>query len=107
MNKLKAEIGRSPAPTGTALLSRVSRLRPIYANLSMLTSATPKTGSAGATSRDSIGTGVIGGMLGATFITVLFIPLFYVLLTSRKEPSTANEPEHGPVHAEPMKGSGS
>jgi multidrug efflux pump subunit AcrB len=44
---------------------------------------------AGAASRHSIGTGVIGGMLGATFITVLFIPLFYVLLTSRKEPSTA------------------
>ncbi len=33
---------------------------------------------AGAASRHSIGTGVIGGMLAATFIAVLFIPLFYV-----------------------------
>jgi multidrug efflux pump len=33
---------------------------------------------AGAESRHSIGTGVIGGMLAATFIAVLFIPLFYV-----------------------------
>ncbi len=33
---------------------------------------------AGAGSRHSIGTGVIGGMLGATFIAVLFIPLFFV-----------------------------
>jgi len=33
---------------------------------------------AGAASRHSIGTGVIGGMLAATFIATLFIPLFYV-----------------------------
>jgi HAE1 family hydrophobic/amphiphilic exporter-1/multidrug efflux pump len=33
---------------------------------------------AGAGSRHSIGTGVIGGMLAATFIAVLFIPQFFV-----------------------------
>ena len=33
---------------------------------------------AGAGARHSIGTGVIGGMLAATFIAVLFIPLFFV-----------------------------
>jgi HAE1 family hydrophobic/amphiphilic exporter-1/multidrug efflux pump len=33
---------------------------------------------AGAASRHSIGTGVIGGMLAATFIAVLFIPMFFV-----------------------------
>jgi multidrug efflux pump subunit AcrB len=33
---------------------------------------------AGAASRHSIGTGVIGGMLAATLIAVLFVPLFYV-----------------------------
>ena len=33
---------------------------------------------AGAASRHSIGTGVIGGMLAATFLAVLFIPLFFV-----------------------------
>jgi multidrug efflux pump len=33
---------------------------------------------AGAASRHSIGTGVIGGMLAATFVAVLFIPLFFV-----------------------------
>ena len=33
---------------------------------------------AGAGSRHSIGTGVIGGMLAATFIAVLFIPSFFV-----------------------------
>ena len=33
---------------------------------------------AGANSRHSIGTGVVGGMLVATFVATLFIPLFYV-----------------------------
>jgi len=33
---------------------------------------------AGAARRHSIGTGVIGGMLAATFIAVLFVPQFFV-----------------------------
>ncbi len=40
---------------------------------------------AGAASRHSIGTGVIGGMLAATFIAVLFIPLFYVWTSAAGE----------------------
>ncbi len=39
---------------------------------------------AGSASRHSIGTGVIGGMLAATFIAILFVPLFFRLLTRRK-----------------------
>jgi multidrug efflux pump len=35
---------------------------------------------AGAASRHEIGTGVIGGMLFATFLGVLFIPVFYVIV---------------------------
>ena len=35
---------------------------------------------AGSLSRHSIGTGVIGGMLAATFIAVFFVPLFYSYL---------------------------
>ncbi len=35
---------------------------------------------AGAASRQSIGTGVLGGMLGATFLAIFFVPLFYVLI---------------------------
>jgi hypothetical protein len=31
-----------------------------------------------------MGTGVFGGMLAATFIATIFIPLFFVLLTRRK-----------------------
>ena len=40
---------------------------------------------AGAASRHSIGTGVIGGMLAATFIAVLFIPLFFVWTSTSGE----------------------
>jgi HAE1 family hydrophobic/amphiphilic exporter-1/multidrug efflux pump len=42
---------------------------------------------AGAAARRSMGTGVFGGMLAATFIATLFVPLFFVLLSrARKRP---------------------
>lgn len=36
---------------------------------------------AGAASRRSIGTGVLGGMLAATFLAIFFVPLFFVLIS--------------------------
>jgi multidrug efflux pump len=39
---------------------------------------------AGAAARRSMGTGVFGGMLAATFVATVFIPLFYVLLRRRE-----------------------
>ncbi len=47
---------------------------------------------AGAASRQSIGTGVLGGMLAATFLAIFFVPLFYVVirkLTGRPRASEA------------------
>ena len=35
---------------------------------------------AGASSRQSIGTGCMGGMLAATFLAIFFVPFFYVLI---------------------------
>jgi HAE1 family hydrophobic/amphiphilic exporter-1/multidrug efflux pump len=35
---------------------------------------------AGAASRNSIGTGVFGGMLAATFLAIFFVPLFFVII---------------------------
>jgi HAE1 family hydrophobic/amphiphilic exporter-1/multidrug efflux pump len=47
---------------------------------------------AGAASRQSIGTGVFGGMLAATFLAIFFVPLFYTvvrkLIPSRPAPAT-------------------
>ena len=57
------------------------RFRPIVmTSLAFVLGVSPLALSvgAGAGSRHSIGTGVIGGMLAATFIAVLFIPLFFV-----------------------------
>ena len=35
---------------------------------------------AGSGSQHSVGTGVVGGMLTATFLAIFFVPLFYVLV---------------------------
>jgi HAE1 family hydrophobic/amphiphilic exporter-1/multidrug efflux pump len=45
---------------------------------------------AGAAARRSMGTGVLGGMLLATFVATIFIPLFFTWL-SRKRPQKAHE----------------
>jgi multidrug efflux pump len=58
---------------------------------------------AGAASRRSMGTGVDGGMLAATFIAPIFIPLFFVLLSrwhERKLATRAAQPVGLPVDAE-------
>ncbi len=57
------------------------RFRPIVmTSLAFILGVVPLaiSSGAGAASRHSIGTGVIGGMLAATFLAVLFIPMFYV-----------------------------
>jgi multidrug efflux pump len=47
---------------------------------------------AGAAARRSMGTGVVGGMLAATFIATLFIPLFFVVAARRKRPRAMPAP---------------
>ncbi|MDR2034640.1 MAG: multidrug efflux RND transporter permease subunit [Helicobacteraceae bacterium] len=57
------------------------RFRPIImTSLAFMLGVLPLAISSGAgeASRHAIGTGVIGGMLAATFIAIFFIPLFYV-----------------------------
>jgi multidrug efflux pump len=49
---------------------------------------------AGSASRHSIGTGVIGGMIFATFVAIFFIPMFFRLLT--RERATAAPREETP-----------
>ena len=41
---------------------------------------------AGAGARRSMGTGVVGGMLAATFVATIFVPLFFVVVARRKKP---------------------
>lgn len=67
-----------------ALEAAKVRLRPIImTSLAFTVGVMPLaiSSGAGAASKHSIGTGVIGGMLTATFIAILFIPLFYILIS--------------------------
>ncbi|HZH26884.1 MAG TPA: multidrug efflux RND transporter permease subunit [Azospirillaceae bacterium] len=63
------------------------RFRPIVmTSLAFILGTVPlaiSTG-AGSASRHAVGTGVIGGMLAATFLAVLFVPLFFRLVTRER-----------------------
>ncbi len=63
------------------------RFRPIImTSLAFILGVSPLVFSsgAGAASRHSIGTGVVGGMISATFLAILFIPLFFILISKLK-----------------------
>ncbi|MGV8918884.1 MAG: efflux RND transporter permease subunit [Pseudomonas sp.] len=80
---LNREQGMSPYEA--AVTAATERLRPIVmTSLAFILGCVPLAIAVGASanSRHSIGTGVIGGMLGATVIAVFFIPMFYYVLES-------------------------
>ncbi|MFN8770131.1 MAG: efflux RND transporter permease subunit [Neisseriaceae bacterium] len=57
------------------------RFRPIImTSLAFILGAMPLVlaNGAGANSQHSVGTGIVGGMLGSTFLAILFVPLFFV-----------------------------
>jgi multidrug efflux pump subunit AcrB len=58
---------------------------------------------AGAASRQSLGTAVFGGMLTATALTLVFVPVFYSLIERAREGRGAAEAvhPHPAAHAEP------
>jgi hydrophobe/amphiphile efflux-1 (HAE1) family protein len=62
------------------------RFRPIVmTSLAFILGVAPLAISSGAGSaaRQSMGTGVIGGMLVSTFVATIFVPMFFVLVTGR------------------------
>ena len=76
------------SPFDAALEAARLRLRPILmTSLSFILGSMPLVlaSGAGAASRHSIGTGIIGGMIGATSLALFFVPLFYYLIISAKE----------------------
>ncbi|HEY2969275.1 MAG TPA: efflux RND transporter permease subunit, partial [Casimicrobiaceae bacterium] len=82
---LKTHEGLSPS--AAAIEGARLRFRPILmTSLAFILGVLPlaiSTG-AGAGSRHSTGTGVMGGMLAATFLAIFFVPLFYRVIVERK-----------------------
>ena len=72
------------------------RLRPIImTSIAFIMGVLPLARAVGASSgsQHSIGTGVVGGTLAATFLAIFFVPLFYTfvtgLLSKKKQPDNA------------------
>ncbi|MER2514372.1 MAG: multidrug efflux RND transporter permease subunit [Nitrosomonas ureae] len=94
--------------TEAALDAARLRFRPIImTSMAFILGVVPLVvaSGAGAASRHSIGTGVFGGMLAATFLAIFFVPLFYVVigkLTRRgKPPASPIEPQPATALAPP------
>ncbi len=71
------------------------RFRPIImTSLAFVLGVFPlvKATGAGAAARQSMGTGVFGGMIAATFIATLFIPLFFKWLERSKQKMPTGDP---------------
>ncbi|HET7364267.1 MAG TPA: multidrug efflux RND transporter permease subunit [Burkholderiales bacterium] len=83
--ELKESEGLSAA--AAALEAARLRFRPILmTSLAFIFGVLPlaiSTG-AGAGARRSVGTGVMGGMLAATFLAIFFVPMFFKLLATRR-----------------------
>jgi multidrug efflux pump len=91
---LKSQEGLSYS--AAALEGARLRFRPILmTSLAFILGVSPLAFStgAGAGARHSVGTGVMGGMLAATFLAIFFVPFFYKLIMERRlrEPRSSDE----------------
>lgn len=90
---IRREAGQSPFDA--AAEAAQLRFRPIImTSLAFILGCVPLaiSSGAGAASRHSIGTGVIGGMIAATVIAVFFIPMFYKLVVQLSEGRRQEKP---------------
>ncbi len=75
-------------PVDAALQAARLRFRPIVmTSIAFIFGVIPLmvASGAGAAARRSMGTGVVGGMLVATFIATIFVPLFFTLFARRRK----------------------
>ncbi|MBM4284934.1 MAG: efflux RND transporter permease subunit [Deltaproteobacteria bacterium] len=100
----QAKIEEGRGVVEAALEGSKLRLRPIVmTSLAFGFGVLPLTlaTGAGAGAQTAIGTGVLGGMVTATFLAIFFIPLFYVgvvQLFGRKKSDRTKEPEVEPLN---------
>jgi len=74
------------SPSAAAIEAARLRFRPILmTSMAFILGVLPLAISvgAGAGARHSVGTGVMGGMLAATFLAIFFVPLFYKFIVER------------------------
>jgi HAE1 family hydrophobic/amphiphilic exporter-1/multidrug efflux pump len=67
----------------SAMIASEQRLRPILmTSMAFILGVTPLaiSNGAGSASQNAIGIGVIGGMTSATFLAILFVPMFYIVI---------------------------
>ncbi len=98
---MKKQEGLSTA--GAAIEAARLRFRPILmTSLAFILGVVPLviSSGAGAGARHSAGTGVMGGMLAATFLAIFFIPWFYKLIIDRRlsDPRSTREIEDEVAH---------
>ncbi|MDZ7590497.1 MAG: efflux RND transporter permease subunit [Rubrivivax sp.] len=98
--------GRSAAEA--ALEAAHLRFRPIVmTSLAFILGVTPLflASGAGSASQRAIGTGVVGGMISAVTLSVLFVPVFFVVVrrffkgSERQRRRYAHETDHSNLHA--------
>jgi HAE1 family hydrophobic/amphiphilic exporter-1 len=96
--KQSEEEGKAPA--AAVVEAARLRLRPILMTaFAFILGVVPlmiATG-AGAASRQSIGTTVFGGMLAATILTLIFVPVFYAVIESLRERGAPEQPAPSPA----------
>ncbi|HET8733246.1 MAG TPA: efflux RND transporter permease subunit, partial [Anaeromyxobacteraceae bacterium] len=83
----------------SALEAARMRLRPILmTSLAFILGVLPLAiaHGAGAGGQVAIGTAVIGGMLSATLLAILFVPLFFVVIARRARPRAPREEPNDP-----------
>ncbi|MBC3936808.1 efflux RND transporter permease subunit [Undibacterium rugosum] len=91
------------APVAAAVEAARLRFRPILmTSLAFILGVVPLAFShgAGAAARQSLGTGVLGGMLAATFLAIFFVPLFFKLINDKRFKTTEEDfhhPDHVPL----------
>src|SRR5438067_2090065 len=91
---LKHNEGLSAA--AAALEAARLRFRPILmTSLAFIFGVLPRalSSGAGAGARRSVGTGVMGGMVAATFLAIFFVPMFFKLLATRRLRETRSTDE--------------
>lgn len=105
--------GQGMGPVEAALEAARLRLRPILmTSLAFILGVLPLaiSNGAGSGSQHAIGTGVIGGMLTATFLAIFMIPMFFVVVRSQfggdKENADAAYAQFEQLHPPESEGGG-